>query len=206
MIGLYIADMVTSLMALFILLLCAVISRVYLKPSLPKAFKGNKLISLIWIPLLLYTLMDSPILFTRLATDPSQLQQVSGLTPYRPMTYPSGRRTSATKYLVINKVHLHCDYSTYDGCADLFVDEGYRGQIMTAQYQKLGGFGNLAYQIEVGSDTLYDFETQYAKYRQIQQQKRREWFWSFVLFGLIPFWFIKQDRRIYKRKQASINE
>lgn len=190
-VGVLIAEPMTSGIMMVLLLGFAFTTLFYIQPTIPPTFSnGMSGIPLLMIIYAFAVIAD--IAYVDLPQDKSQLEQVTGIVPkeiVQTKEYPSA--------LVINHVSVRCDYEDFDNCSRM---EGYKGQQATVSYQPTSRVSNLVYEIEVNGQKVYDFDSQLATYQAERDRQRRELFWVVVLFLLPNVWLYWQDRRIRKNK------
>lgn len=188
-VGVLIAEPITSSVMMILLLGFAFTTLFYIQPAIAATFSNG----VSGLPLLIIVfafVQVADIAYVELPQDKSQLQQVSGIVPARieaTKEYPSA--------LVINHVSVRCDHLDYEDCSLM---EEYKGKQATVYYQPTTRVSNLVYEIEVDGQKVYDFDTQLATYQAEKDRQRRELFWLVVLFLLPNIWLYWQDRRIRK--------
>ena len=194
-IGVFIADPMTSAFMLFFLVLSALVTRNYLKPNISS--KGYNIITRI-IPLVIImgfiaSCMTSGIFFTKIIEDKASLERISGMIPDEKFNHRVGKHTSSS--LLIKGTRLHCKYYDHDNCSKAY---DYSGQVADILYQPDTWVGNIVYEISVNNKKVYRYEDQRAYFKLEQRTSRRQWFWTFMLFGIPSYWFYKHDKRLRK--------
>lgn len=191
LLGIFIAAPFISAMMMFFLLLSLLFTSVFLKDEIPWGYDQSFFIGLIPFLVILTFFLGSTISYTKIIDDKNNLEQVSGTIP----TEPSIRRVAKNRSsaLVIDGVWLHCRYSDSNDCKKAYE---YAGKSATVLYHANTSMGNVAYDIRVDNQVIYDFETQRAAFKAAQNQERRQWFFMFVLFILPTFWFYKHNKRL----------
>lgn len=188
-VGVLIAEPVTSAVMMILLLGFAFITLFYIQPSIAATFSN----AVSGMPLLIIVfafVRVADIAYVDLPENKSQLQQVTGIVPdeiVKTKDYPSA--------LVINHVSVRCDYQDYDDCLRM---DDYKGRQATVFYQPTTRVSNLVYEIEVDGQKVYDFDSQWAAYKAEKDRQKKELFWVVVLFLLPNVWLYWQDRRIRK--------
>lgn len=116
-------------------------------------------------------------------TDKSQLQSVQGVVPSE-STYirGSGKGAKSRDYLTLGSVRMHCSEDEMDECKQIYA---YVGQTATAYYQADTRFGNLAYEIEVNGQKIYEFNHQLQTFKYQRHIEKRQIAWA-VLIYLVP--------------------
>ena len=188
-VGVLIAEPVTSAVIMILLLGFAFTTLFYIQPSIAATF-SNAMSGMPLLMIIYAFAVIADIAYVDLPQDKSQLEQVTGIVPDE--IVPTKKHPSA---LVINHVSVRCDYLDYDDCSRM---EGYKGQQATVSYQPTSRVSNLVYEIEVDGQKVYDFDSQWATYKAEKDRQRRELFWVVVLFLLPNVWLYWQDRRIRK--------
>ena len=192
LLGIFIAVPFMSALMMFFLLLSLLFTSVFLKDEISWSY-NNPMIAISPFILVLMFFLGSTVSYTKIIDDKNQLQQVSGIIPTdNTIRRVAKNRSSA---LVIDGVWLHCRYSDGNDCKKAYE---YAGQTATVLYQADTSIGNVVYDIRVGNQAIYDFETQRAAYKAAQNQERRQWFFMFVLFMLPAYWFYKHNKRLYE--------
>lgn len=194
-IGVFVADPMASAFMLFFLVISALVTRGYLKPSISS--KGYNVIPRI-IPLILIigfiaSCMTSGIFFTKIIEDKASLERVNGTIPNEKFNYRVGKHTSSS--LLIRGTRLHCRYHDRDNCSKAY---DYSGQTADVLYQSGTWVGNVVYEINIDGKKVYRYEDQLAYFKQEQRTSRRQWFLTFMLFGIPSYWFYKHDKRLRK--------
>ena len=197
-IGILIANSIVSAFMLFFLALSALITRNYLKPSISS--KGYNIVTIL-VPFIIVigligligSCLTSSIFFTKIVEDKTSLEQVSGTIPDEPFDSRVGKRTSSS--LLIRDTRLHCKHHDRDNCSKVY---DYSGQTADILYQPGIWFGNVVYEISIDGKKLYKYEDQRADFKTKQRTDHRQWFLTFILFGIPSYWFYKHDKRLRK--------
>lgn len=191
--GVFIAEPTISSYMFFLLVLSASITRNYLKPNISS--KGynivTRLIPFIIIIAFIASCMTSGIFFTKIIEDKASLERMSGIIPDGAVNYRVGKHTSSS--LLIRGARLHCKHHDRDSCSKAY---DYSGQIADILYQTNTSVGNVVYEISVDGKKVYSYEDQLAYFKVEQRTNRRQWFLTFVLFGIPSYWFYKHDKRL----------
>ena len=193
LLGVFIAEPLWSAMMMFFLLLSLLFTSVFLKDEIAWSYNGSFFIALMPFFVIFSFFLSSTVSYTKIMNDKNQLEQVSGMVP----SEPSIRRVakSRSSALVIDGIRLHCRYSDSNDCTKVYA---HAGQNATVLYQADTSIGNVVYDIRVGNQVIYDFETQRATFKAAQNKERRQWFFMFVLFILPAYWFYKHNKRLYE--------
>ena len=190
-VGVLIAEPLTSAIMMVLLLGFAFITLFYIQPAIPPTF-SNAMSGMPLLMIIYAFAVIADVAYIDLPEDKSQLEQVTGTVPYRIVQ---------TKYfpsaLVIGQVSARCDYQDYDDCSRM---RDYKGKQATMMYQPKTRVDNLAFEIEVDGQKIYDFDSQLAAYQAEKDRQRKELFWVVVLFLLPNVWLYWQDKRIRKEK------
>lgn len=189
--GIWLAEPYLIFIAFFILLLANVVSWRYLKPPIPPSatyyFWAIPIIAIMFF----YAVGD--IVNDKVVENKTQLEQVVGTIPAI-HTEVKKRRSSST-YVNIGDVAIHCSFSIYDDCEKIFQ---YKGQTATVWYQPNTSKGNIAYEIQVNNQPIYEFNQQKALLMQYKSKKTRQWIWTFILLGFPPLIMGWLDRQVRK--------
>ncbi len=191
-IGLFIASPIMASFMLLFFIFFAFGTMKYLKPIVPRQYYTN-LIGAVPFLIILIFFLHSTISFTEIVESKSVLEQVHGIVPNEPLNRRVGKNSSSS--LFINEIRLHCEYNERNSCSKAY---DYSGQIADILYQPDTWIGNVVYEISVDDKKVYRYEDQLAYFKLEQRIERRQWFLTFMLFGIPSFWFYRQDKRLRK--------
>lgn len=124
----------------------------------------------------------------------SQLQQITGVIPEK-NTYKKSSRYYSTTYLEVADKAFHCMNNVHDDCHRIYQ---YKGQVATILYQPNTANGNLAYEIVINNEPIYEFNQQKAFFLQQKSLETHQWLWTLVLLVLPTIWLGCIDRKIRK--------
>lgn len=176
------------LMAIFIFMNAWVVYQ-YRNPPI----KTNKYLFLTPLFGLVYSgIFHSQLLFApKIISDKSQASVITGIVPEsHEYIRGSGKGAKSYYYLTINNHRFHCDDDNHDDCEKIYA---YKGQTATVWYHE-----NIAYEIEVNGQKIYEFDTQHQKLIATQNKRKSQLIWAFVLFGVPSVLFHFVNARIVR--------
>lgn len=192
-IGVFIADPVTSAFMLLFLVLSALVTRNYLKPNISSKgynFFARNILLLLIIGFI-SSCMTSGTFFAKIIADKASLERVSGTIPDKEFDHRAGKHSFSS--LTIRDTRLHCKYDDSDSCSKVY---DYSGQTADVLYQPDTWVGNVVYEISINDKKVYRYEDQLAYFKLEQRTDRRQWLLTFMLFGIPSYWFYKHDKRL----------
>lgn len=187
--GIWLAEPYIIFIAFFILLLANLVSWRYLKPPIPPS--ATYYFWAIPIMTVIFFYAVGGIARDKDVENKTQLEQVVGTIPAT-HTEIKSRRSSST-FVNIGDVAIHCSPSIYDDCEKIFQ---YKGQTASVWYQPNTSKGNLAYEIQVNNEPIYEFSQQKAVFMQYKNKKTHQWIWTFILLGFPPLILGWLDRQV----------
>lgn len=190
--GFWLAEKIIIFVSLLILLPAIWFTKFYQKPPI-----NPNLMNLFWlIPFVVSVLflLNGLDIKDNFVENKSQLQQITGTIPEK-STYIKSSRYYSTTFLELGDKRFHCENNVHDACHNIYQ---YKGQKAIVWYQPNTANGNLAYEIEVNGQKIYQFEKQKAVFLEQKSVATRQWFWTFILLVLPTIWLGWQDRKIRK--------
>ena len=192
-IGVFVASPVMSSFMMLAFIFFAFGTMKYSKPIVPRQHCYTNLIGFIPCLIILMFFLHSGVSFTEIIEDERRLERIRGAIPNEPFNQRVGKNSSSS--LLINQIELHCKHNENDNCSRIY---DYSGQIADILYQPDTWVGNIVYEISVNNKKVYRYEDQRAYFKLEQRTSRRQWFWTFMLFGIPSYWFYKHDKRLRK--------
>lgn len=176
------------LMVIFIFMNALVVYQ-YRNPPI----KTNKYLFLTPLFGLVYSgIFHSQLLFApKIISDKSQASMITGIVPEsHEYIQGSGRGAKSYYYLNIDGHRFHCDDDNHDDCKNIYA---YKGQMATVWYHE-----NIAYEIEVNGQKIYEFHAQHQKLKNTQNERKSQLIWAFILFGVPSLLFHFVNIRIIR--------
>ncbi|MEN9493954.1 MAG: hypothetical protein RJA89_196, partial [Pseudomonadota bacterium] len=76
----------------------------------------------------------------------------------------------------------------------------------TIYYQSGSSVGNLAYEIVVGNQTIYQFDKQLKSFQNTRKKQNHHLIWAFILFGLPSLYFYYLSKGVLSQVQVLTKE
>lgn len=162
------------------------LTMVFYAYSLTKAEKvrQNRSIFLtLFLAVIFYAILSGNILSRKnFVLQKLQLSQTSGVVP-QSSTYVAGKRRSSSsrESLNINNLEFHCQEDRLNSCDDIY---RFYGKTATIYYQSGSSVANLAYEIVVDNQMIYQFDKQLKSFQNTRKKQNQHLIWAFMLFGL----------------------
>ena len=113
------------------------------------------------------------------------------------------RSSSSREFLNINNLEFHCQEDRMNSCDDIY---RFHGKTATIYYQSGSSVGNLAYEIVVGNQTIYQFDKQLKSFQNTRKKQNHHLIWAFILFGLPSLYFYYLSKGVLSQVQVLTKE
>lgn len=183
----------------------AMVFYAYSLTKVEKVRQNRSIFLTLFLAVIFYALLSGNILSRKnFVLQKSQLSQTSGVIP-QSSTYVTGKRRSSSsrEFLSINNLEFHCQEDRMNSCDDIY---RFHGKTATIYYQSGSSVGNLAYEIVVGNQTIYQFDKQLKSFQNTRKKQNHHLIWAFILFGLPSLYFYYLSKGVLSQVQVLTKE